>query len=137
LVNWIGTEKKKIPDLLGYVDDNFSWEFAGKMKYYKPYKKRLPTKQVRLLQLWDELGIPHDEEKQLHGPSLPIVGYEVDANAMTVKVPDEKMAKVTQLLRNYAHEGKSYTLNELQSAAGSTSAVLSLYPRLRPGLKGL
>jgi hypothetical protein len=137
LVNWIGTEKKNIPDLLGYVDDNFSWEFAGNTKYYKPYKKHLPAKQTRLLKLWDELGIPHDEEKQLSGPSLPIIGYEVDANAMTVKVPDEKKARVIQLIRNYAHEGTPYTLKELQSVAGSTSAVLSLYPRLRSGLRGL
>jgi len=48
-----------------------------------------------------------------------------------------KKAKVIRLLRNYAHEGTSYTLNELQSVAGSTGAVLSLYPRLRPGLRGL
>jgi len=137
LVNWIGTEKKNIPDLLGYVDDNFGWEFEGNTKYYKPYNKHLPAKQTRLLKLWDELGVPHDEEKQLSGPCLPILGYEVDANAMTVKVPDEKKAKVTQLLRNYAHEGTSYTLKELQSVAGSTNAVLCLYPSLRPGLRGL
>ena len=137
LVNWIGTEKKEISDLLGYVDDNFGWEFEGNTKYYKPYKKHLPAKQTRLLQLWDELGVPHDEDKQLSGPCLPILGYEVNANAMTVKVPDEKKAKVIRLLRDYAHEGTSYTLRELQSVAGSTSAVLSLYPRLRPGLRGL
>jgi hypothetical protein len=136
LVNWIGTEKKNIP-LLGYVDDNFGWEFEGNKKYYKPYKKHFPTKQTRLLELWDELGIPHDEDKQLFGPSLPILGYEVDANAMTVKVPDEKKARVIQSLRDYAHDGKSYTLNELQSVAGSTSAALSLYPQLRPGLRVL
>jgi hypothetical protein len=137
LVNWIGTEKKKIPDLLGYVDDNFGWEFEGNTKYYKPYRKHFPAKQTRLLELWDELGIPHDTDKQLYGPSLPIIGYEVDANAMTVKVPNEKKDKVIQLLRHYAHEGKSYTLKELQSVAGSTGAVLSLYPRLRSGLHGL
>lgn len=136
LVNWISTEKKKAP-LLGYVDDNFGWEFEGNKKYYKPYKKHFPTKQTRLLELWDELGIPHDEEKQLSGPSLPILGYEVDANAMTVKVPDEKKARVIQSLRDYAHEGKSYTLKELQSVAGSISAVLSLYPRLRSPLRVL
>jgi hypothetical protein len=137
LVNWIGTEKKNIPDLLGYVDDNFGWEFEGNTKYYKPYKKHLPAKQTRLLKLWDELGIPHDEEKQLSGPSLPILGFQVDANAMTVEVPDERKAKVIDSLRTYAHEGTSYTLRELQSVAGSTSAVLSLYPDLRPGLRGL
>ena len=137
LVNWIGTEKKNIPDLLGYVDDNFGWEFEGNTKYYAPYKKHLPAKQTRLLKLWDELGIPHDEEKQLSGPCLPILGYEVDANAMTVKVPDEKKAKVTRLLRSYAHEGTSYTLKDLQSVAGSVNAALCLYPKLRPGLRGL
>ena len=136
LVNWIATKKKKAP-ILGYVDDTFGWEFEGNVKYYKPYKRHFPTKQTRLLELWDELGIPHEEEKQLFGPSLPILGYEVDANAMTVKMPNEKKAKVIQTLRDYARIGKSYTLNELQSVAGSTSAMLSLYPRLHPGLREL
>jgi hypothetical protein len=137
LVNWIGIEKKNIPDLLGYVDDNFGWEFEGNTRYYGPYKKHLPAKQTRLLKLWDELGIPHEEEKQLFGPCLTILGYEVDANAMTIKVPDEKKAKVIRLLRSYAHEGGSYTLKELQSVAGSVDAVLCLYPHLRPSLRGL
>ena len=136
LVNWIAAEKKKAP-VLGYVDDVFGWEFEGNTEYYKPYKRHFPTKQARLLKLWDELGIPHDENKQLFGPSLPILGYEVDANAMTVKVPNEKKDKVIQTLRDYARVGKSYTLNELQSVAGSTSAMLSLYPHLRPGLRVL
>ena len=137
LVNWIGIEKKGISDLLGYVDDNFGWEFEGNKRYYKPYKKYVPTKQARLLELWDELGIPHDEDKQLSGPSLRILGYDVDANAMTVKVPDEKKAKVVQLFRSHSREGKPYTMNELQSVAGSVSSTLSLYPRLRPGLRVL
>ena len=137
LVNWIGIEKKNIPDLLCYVDDNFGWEFEGNTRYYGPYQKHLPAKQIRLLKLWDELGIPHEEEKQIFGPCLTILGYEVDANAMTVTVPDEKKAKVTRLLRSYAHEGGSYTLKELQSVAGSVDAVLCLYPHFRPSLRGL
>jgi hypothetical protein len=137
LVNWIGIEKKGVSDLLGYVDDNFGWEFEGRKEYYEPYKKCMPTKQVRLLRLWDELGIPHDEEKQLSGPSLRILGYDIDANKMTVKVPDEKKEKVVNLLRSHAEEGKPYTVNELQSAAGSVNSALSLYPRIRPGLRVL
>lgn len=135
-VNWIANEKKGV-DVLGYVDDNFGWEFEGKTKYYKPYKKDMPAKQVRLLELWDELGIPHDEEKQLSGPSLRILGYDVDANKMTVKVPDEKKDKVVQLLRSHAKEGKPYTVNELQTAAGHVNSAISLYPRLRRGLRVL
>ena len=94
----------------------------------------MPTKQVQLLKLWDELGIPHEEDKQLSGPSLPILGYDVDANKMTVKVPDKKKEKVVQLLRSNAKVGKPYTINELQSAAGSVSSALSLYPEIRPSL---
>lgn len=85
----------------------------------------MPAKQARLLKLWarDLLGIPHDEEKQLSGPSLPILGFDVDANAMTVDIPDEKKAKLIQLLRSNVHEGKPYTMNELQSIAGSAGTA--------------
>ena len=137
LVNWIGIEKKGISDLLGYVDDNFGWEFEGRKQYYKPYKKHLPTKQAQLLKLWDELGIPHEEDKQLSGPSLTILGFDVDANAMRVNLPKEKKAKLVKLLRSNAREGKPYTMNELQSVAGSVGSTLSLYPGLRPGLRAL
>jgi len=137
LVNWIGVEKKGVSDLLGYVDDIFGWEFEGKTKYYKPYKKHFPAKQAQLLKLWDELGIPHSEDKQLSGSSLTILGYDVDANAMTVKIPDEKKASVVELLRSRARPGTPYTLKELQSAAGSVASALSLYPPLRPRLRTL
>ena len=116
------------------MDDNFGWEFANKKEYYEPYKKHMPTKQVRLLRLWDEIGLPHDEEKQPSGPSLQILGYNVDANKMTVQVPDEKKEKVVQLLRSHAKEGKFCTVKELQTAAGSVNSALSLYPRIRPRL---
>ena len=137
LVNWVGIEKKGVSDLLGYVDDNFGWEFEGKNEYYEPYKKKMPKKQVKLLKLWDEIGIPHDEEKQLSGPSLRILGYDVDANKMTVNVPDEKKEKVVQLLRSHAQEGKPYTIKDLQTAVGSVNSTLSLYPQIRPGLRVL
>ena len=43
-----------------------------------------PAKQTHLLQLWDELGIPHDKDKQEFGSTLHIIGLEVDQNTMTV-----------------------------------------------------
>ena len=56
---------------------------------------------------------------------------------MTVQVPDEKKDKVVKLLRSNAREGKPYTINDLQSIAGSVASALGLYPRLRPGLRVL
>ena len=76
-------------------------------------------------------GIPHDEDKQLSGPSLRILGYGVDANAM-VSLPDEKKDNVVQLLRSNAHEGKRYTISELQSVAGSVASLSSLSPLSAP-----
>ena len=56
---------------------------------------------------------------------------------MTVSMPDKKKSRMIQLLQDYAHDGKFYTLKELQSIAGSTSTLLSLYPHLRSGLRVL
>jgi len=136
LVLWIATEVKGLPDLFGYVDDDFSWEFKNKKRFYKPYNKDLPAKQAKYLELWDELRIPHEEPKQLFGPSLPIIGYDVDPNAMEVKVPTEKKAEVIKSIRTVAREGR-FTLKQLQSMAGSVNVVLSIYPHLRPRLRSL
>jgi hypothetical protein len=96
LVIWIGVVIKLLADLLAYVDDNFSWELAQNHSWYAPYQKYLPSKQCHLLQLWDELGIPHEEQKQEYGPVLTIIGFEVDANAMTVTMPTSSKAELTQ-----------------------------------------
>lgn len=46
--------------------------------FYAPYRRSMPSKQVRLLQLWDTLGIPHSDNKQLFGLALEIIGFFVD-----------------------------------------------------------
>ncbi|KAJ8509125.1 hypothetical protein ONZ45_g8669 [Pleurotus djamor] len=70
LVAWIAVHERNIPDLLMYVDDDFSWDFADRVRLYKPYDLLMPENQVDLLCLWDELGIPHKREKQLSGSLL-------------------------------------------------------------------
>jgi hypothetical protein len=84
LVLWIAFFVEGISDLFSYVDDSFSWEFADNMVWYEPYHKLLPTKQARLLLLWDQLNIPHEESKQVFGSPLMIIGFDVDPNAMTI-----------------------------------------------------
>jgi SPX domain protein involved in polyphosphate accumulation len=56
---------------------------------------------------------------------------------MTVKVSDEKKEKMVKLLRSHAQEGKPYTVNELQTAAGSVHSALSLYPSIHPDVRVL
>ena len=76
-----------IGDIFAYVNDCFSREFADRTLFYPPYDLHLPMKQVWLLQLWDELGIPHNMLKQEHGKQLTIIGLDMDTRNMTISMP--------------------------------------------------
>jgi hypothetical protein len=134
LVLWIAIFIKGLDDMLGYVDDIFSWELASNTLWYDPYNKRLPAKQCRLLQLWDELGIPHEEKKQVFGAPLTIIGLDVDPNAMTITMPVQARTDLILAIRSFAHEGQRRPLREFQSIAGWINWAFNAYPLLRPGL---
>ena len=82
-VLWVASRQQNL-DICTYVDDCFSWSLASDMLFYVPYKKCFPTKQSLFLLLLDELGVSHDEPKQVFGPSLKIIGFDVDPNIMTI-----------------------------------------------------
>jgi len=89
LVLWVAVFVKFVCDLFTYVDDAFSWEFASEVSFYHPYKKFMPTKQACLLTLFDDLGVPHEERKQILGSPLQIIGFNVDPNTMTITMSCE------------------------------------------------
>jgi ribonuclease HI len=137
LVLWIAIKVKKIDDLLGYVDDDFSWDFADNTRYYPRYGRSLPDKQARYLELWDELGIPHDEEKQLSGSPLTIIGFEVDPNSVSVKLPISRRSELFKEIDKFCQEGQKRTLLDFQVLAGSLESALIANPFGRPGLSGV
>jgi hypothetical protein len=137
LILWIGVFIKLIQDLYGYVDDEFSWDFANNLMFYPPYGKYLPTKQVTLLSLWDELGIPHEEKKQLWGSPLIIIGFEVDPNAMTITMSPPQRDELIAVICSFAVPGHRRQLREFQRLAGWINWCLNVYPLLRPGLSAL
>lgn len=63
LVIWIAIFKILVHFLYIYVDDSFSFEDKHSLELYAPYKKLLPSKLVKLLCLWDAIGLPHEEKK--------------------------------------------------------------------------
>ena len=67
LVLWIGIHIKNLPGLLHYVDDAFSFGLDKELMYYGPYNTYYPKKQSALLQLFDDIGIPHEKRKQEYG----------------------------------------------------------------------
>lgn len=137
LVLWIACWIKGILNLLAYVDDVFSWELAINVLWYEPYQKFMPTKQTRLLQLWDELGIPHKEEKQESGWILKIIGFEVDANAMSVTMPNQFRLDLICAIQEFAVMGHRARLSDWQALAGWINWALNVYPLLRPCLSAL
>jgi hypothetical protein len=141
LVTWIGKNEYHIPDLGTYSDDSFGVELAKNMSIYKPYDKAMPTSQVTLLSLWDRLGIPHKERKQLFGNQLTIIGIDVDANNLTLTMPEENKKDLIQHLSEFARtperSGVKYSLKDFQRLAGWFNWALNVYPLLKPALSNV
>jgi hypothetical protein len=137
LVLWIAVFIKHILDLFAYVDDSFSWDFANNLTYYPPYHKYLPDKQTKLLLLFDEIGIPHDEKKQIFGAPLTIIGLDVDPNAMTITMPPDARHNLIAAIRSFANTHQRRTLKDFQRLAGWVNWALNAYPLLHPGLSCL
>ena len=137
LVVWIAIYVKLLSFLKVYVDDSYSFERAGNMKFYAPYNKSYPAKQTDLLLLWDEIGLPHDEPKQLFGDTLEVIGFIVDPNAMSVLFPEEKRNELLQHIRTFAVVGKRWPLREFLRIAGWCNWAFNVYFLLPPGLSAL
>ena len=69
LVGWAAAHERGLEDLHQYVDDTFGFEFNRTLVRYEPYDTSYPEKQAHLLELWDEIGLIHDETMLLpqHG----------------------------------------------------------------------
>jgi len=61
---------------------------------YEPYHKFMPKNQVAILNLWDEINLPHKESKQVFGLTLTIIGIEVNADALTMTMPPDTINKL-------------------------------------------
>jgi hypothetical protein len=120
LVLWIAIFIKKLLDLFGYIDDNFSFEEEGRVSWYAPHQCYYPLKQAELLHLWDEIGLPHDESKQEYGPVLHVIGFMVDPNLMRISMDDDDKSRLIQHINDFiatAPRGTRQTLREFQQLA--------------------
>src|SRR6202030_2930961 len=97
---------------LWYVDDHFDFNWKDDVAWYGQYRKLMPDGQVMLLELWDELGIPHSERKQVSGPTLHIIGFDVDPNQMTICMSLEKWVKLITTCRTFTEPGAHFPLHD-------------------------
>ncbi|KAF8426442.1 hypothetical protein L210DRAFT_3652909 [Boletus edulis BED1] len=137
LVIWIAIYVKFLAHLKAYVDDSYSFERADNMKFYPPYNKWFPRKQTDLLLLWDGIGLPHDEPKQVFGDTLEVIGFIVGPNAMSVLFPEDKRAELLVRIRTFAVVGKRWPLREVLRIAGWCNWAFNVFYLLPPGLSAL
>ena len=140
LVLWIAIFAKLLSDLFGYIDDNFSFDEEGNVKWYEPYQCYYPTKQTKLLQLWDEIGLPHDKSKQEYAPILRIIGFMVDPNLMRVSMDEEDRERLIRRVTDFtatAPGGTRRTLKEFQQLAGWINWSFNVFPLLKPALSNV
>ncbi|KAJ6493725.1 hypothetical protein C8R47DRAFT_1044184 [Mycena vitilis] len=137
LVLWIAMVVYHIATLFAYMDDFFSAQLASDTLYYEPYGRFYPSSQTKLLQLWDLLGVPHSEDKQLFGTQLVVIGFLVDTRLMRVTIPDDARLEFIAELRRWTRKSKHdirHTLREWQALAGYANWVFNVFPLLKPGL---
>jgi hypothetical protein len=107
------------------------------LAFYAPYQKLMPSPQVRLLSLWDDLGIPHEERKQISGLSIPIIGIQVDPNLMLYSLPMESLQKLKKELEEWVSWKGKRNVRSWQQLAGWVNWCLNVFPLLRPALSNV
>ena len=71
LMCWIAIQKFSVLDLFVYMDDFYGWDYEDNMIFY--HGQWRPNPQVTLLQFWEYIPCPFDDEKQKHGRQLKII----------------------------------------------------------------
>jgi hypothetical protein len=138
LVAWIAKRKRGIQNLTTYIDDSSGFDYEDDLLFYEPYDSLFPRHQTLLLCLWDELGIPHKRQKQIFGHVIPVIGIDVDPNAMTLTLSPERRRDLCDALYSWATKPASkksnYKLRHWQQMGGWLNWAFNVFPLLRPCL---
>ena len=136
---WIAKKVRMILDLWIYMDDLFGIDDEGNLTWYVKYNREMPMNQVKLLMLWDELGIPHESCKQLFRERLTIIGIEVNVNSLTLTLPrhslDDHLDKLHKFMAWLKTKHRtSWTLHHWQKVAGWLNWSFNVFPHIWPAL---
>lgn len=132
---WAAVHKYGLEDLLAYVDDVYGYDYERALVLYKPYGRLMPKKQAALLQLWDEIGLPHEDHKQVYGRALEIIGLEVNLDSMTITLSQERKAELIARVREFiAPTRRQIPLREWLRLIGHVNWSLNVFPMLKAAL---
>ena len=136
-MTWIAKKKRGIPFITTYLDDSSGCTFRDDRSYYAPYNCDLLTPQARLLNLWDEIGVPHKPKKQIHGEAIPVIGIVIDPNAMTYSLMPEAHQRLIDELQEWTKPKGRHTVRHWQQLRGWINWALNVFPLLRPALNNV
>jgi len=89
------------------MDNVWSYEMDTNLIYYEPYDTWFPQKQVKLLLLYDELGLPHIKKKQVFSHSLEIISLFVNPLDMTISMLDSSRSDLITAIREFTDTSQS------------------------------
>ena len=81
---WILVFKRGLKHLKCYTNNVFLFSTTGNLTFYAPYHRWMPTEQASILLLWDEIRLPHKNSKQIAGPIIPCIRFDIDPNKVMV-----------------------------------------------------
>ena len=138
-VAWIAVKKRGVSALMVYVDDNAGIQLRRLVQWYIRYGFYMPRDQVRLLTLWDDIGLDHEPPKQEYAPWVVLIGFGIDADSSHASLPADAKDKLLAALADFCapSNGRRRTLAEFQSLAGYVNWALNVFPLLRPALSTL
>ncbi|KAJ3567659.1 hypothetical protein NP233_g6222 [Leucocoprinus birnbaumii] len=86
---WAAEHVRDVDNPSTYIDGHPGLNYEGEVELYHGYEipKWLPRGKARLFAFWNDLGVPHEEEKQEHGPCLDYLGLHIDTVDLTITMP--------------------------------------------------
>ncbi len=76
----------------------FNVSFSDELSFYTPYGHLMPADQTCFLLLLDEIGVPHEDKKQLYGESLEVIGLIVDVCDMSISMSHKAKQSLIEAL---------------------------------------
>jgi len=119
------------------MDDTFRYEYDHTLIFYEPYNDYLPLKQAALLTLWDDVGLPHERQKQIFSPVIEIIGFWIDLRDMNITMSTNLKSDLVMAIRKFIDTTTSHTcaLVEWQWILSWINWGLKAFPLLCPALQ--
>jgi hypothetical protein len=136
LLCWIGAFKLGVVDLHVYMDDFFGWDFADNLVMFRNTLR--PKCQVQILLLWEAIGCPFEDRKQLSGSPLKIIGFWVDINNGTISLCPDSVDAITKKISFFLDTAdRKPPLRDWLRLSGHLNWLLNVLPWGRPALTEL